>query len=502
HGIAGRWAVRGVWTETPGPKESEVRDSFYDSTIENVRWEEASRDHGCCASWPRSSLAGDLGSSMACMHAAWASAEGGVLLAGSQASPSRLAPPSHLPLHSAPSPCAQYARQPIVQLTLRGMLDMGRDTLKGPACRIASARFVQEELPKRLARRLLDLQLLPHLVVTNPHIHRVYTAYFHTLQTLLAVPPVTSLAQNEEFTALLKRLVDDHAPMLDYLATGLREVRSRPLVGERLHLDPFLENMLRSRISRRTLAEQHMYLNQGRPGYVGVICTNMSVAEGVDFAGQRCRQVCNETYGLAPDVVITGDKRLTIPYVPSHFDYMVYEVLKNSSRAVVERHLQQSAHSALERRLPAIHARICSGEGQVTLRVSDEGGGIPQPLVDRIWEFGFTTMGKELIDGVERTEGLGFDPSFGAGWSVAQIPVTSGNRFRMGGLGFGLPLSRLYARYFGTSAEDGAGGGDLEVRSIQGYGTDTFLTLKKLEDEDWQEEYAEDYTSPMPNLYH
>lgn len=66
---------------------------------------------------------------------------------------------------------------------------------------------------------------------------------------------------------------------------------------------------------------------------------------------------------------------------------------------------------------------------------------------------------KELIDGVERTEGLGFDPSFGAGWSVAQIPVTSGNRFRMGGLGFGLPLSRLYARYFGTSAEDGAGGG-------------------------------------------
>lgn len=79
-------------------------------------------------------------------------------------------------------------------------------------------------------------------------------------------------------------------------------------------------------------------------------------------------QVCNETYGLAPDVVITGDKRLTIPYVPSHFDYMVYEVLKNSSRAVVERHLQQSAHSALERRLPAIHARICSGEGQVTLR--------------------------------------------------------------------------------------------------------------------------------------
>lgn len=49
-----------------------------------------------------------------------------------------------------------------------------------------------------------------------------------------------------------------------------------------------------------------------------------------------------------------------------------------------------------------------------------------------------------------RAEGLGFDPTFGAAWSVAQVPATTGNRFRMGGLGFGLPLSRLYARYFGA----------------------------------------------------
>lgn len=34
--LARGWAVRGVWSEAPGPKESEVRDSFYDSTVENV----------------------------------------------------------------------------------------------------------------------------------------------------------------------------------------------------------------------------------------------------------------------------------------------------------------------------------------------------------------------------------------------------------------------------------------------------------------------------------
>merc|ERR1719186_1152441 len=42
----------------------------------------------------------------------------------------------------------------------------------------------------------------------------------------------------------------------------------------------------------------------------------------------------------------------------------------------------------------------------------------------------------------------------------------------MHGLGYGLPLSRLYARYFG---------GDIKVASCDGYGTDTFIYLRALE---------------------
>ena len=30
------------------------------------------------------------------------------------------------------------------------------------------------------------------------------------------------------------------------------------------------------------------------------------------------------------------------------------------------------------------------------------------------------------------------------------LPAAGSSRWRMGGLGFGLPLSRLYARYFGV----------------------------------------------------
>lgn len=66
----------------------------------------------------------------------------------------------------------------------------------------------------RLARRLLDLQLLPYLVVTNPHIKRVYNAYYHAFETLRATPEVSTLADNAAFCTLLRRLVDEHGRQL------------------------------------------------------------------------------------------------------------------------------------------------------------------------------------------------------------------------------------------------------------------------------------------------
>jgi pyruvate dehydrogenase kinase 2/3/4 len=44
----------------------------------------------------------------------------------------------------------------------------------------------------------------------------------------------------------------------------------------------------------------------------------------------------------------------------------------------------------------------------------------------------------------------------------------------MAGWGYGLPLSRLYARFFG---------GDLQVMSMPNYGVDCFLYLPKIGNE-------------------
>jgi len=308
---------------------------------------------------------------------------------------------------------------------------------------------------------------------------------------------------------LLRRLVDEHSPLLDSLANGLREIRQKPLVGEHLRLDPFLEAMLRSRISRRVLAEHHINLANGRPGYIGVVCTDLSLGDSVDFAAGRCRQVCQETFGTAPDIFVGGDVGLRVPYIPAHIDYMLYELLKNAARAVTERHLRNSIktggsvaipHHAQDR-VPPIHVKICGGRDDVTIRVSDQGGGIPAEHLSNVWEFGWTDIDKSMQysdspggdGGLGPGEGLGLDSgvmghAFGGVGNALAAEPGGGGSFRMAGLGFGLPLSRLYARYFG---------GDLRLVSMPGYGVDAFLYLKGLvaEGREWRENTEDESSS-------
>lgn len=86
------------------------------------------------------------------------------------------------------------------------------------------------------------------------------------------------------------------------------------------------------------------------------------------------------------------------------------------------------------------------------VQVSDEGGGIPRSGVARIWTYMYST-GKSPLPDME---------------TVGDEQPTV-----LAGYGYGLPLSRLYARYFG---------GDLQVISMEGYGTDAYIHLNRLGD--------------------
>lgn len=233
------------------------------------------------------------------------------------------------------------------------------------------------------------------------------------------------------------------------------------------------------------LIGQHVALHAPpRDGFIGMICTQLAPHAVAEDAIADARSICLRQYGEAPEVqVYMGNPDTTFAYVPGHLHQMVFELIKNSLRAVHDRWQGRPGEP------PAIRLVIAEGEQDITVRISDEGGGIARNGLARIFSYLYTTARSPLPD-IDPDDP---SPAVLAGYGYG-LPLSRrvSNAFFFGGW-FGcvwLPdftkpdvgpisrslsipffLERLYARYFG---------GDLQVISLEGYGTDAFLHLNRL----------------------
>lgn len=103
--------------------------------------------------------------------------------------------------------------------------------------------------------------------------------------------------------------------------------------------------------------------------------------------------------------------------------------------------------------LPPIKVIITKGTEDVTIKVADQGGGMPRSVSKHIWSFSHSTLSNEVRSREDQHD-------FGR-------EDFTGGHIR----GFGLPLARIYARYFG---------GEVSIKSLEGYGVDAYLYLPVL----------------------
>ncbi|KAF2404910.1 pyruvate dehydrogenase kinase, variant [Trichodelitschia bisporula] len=259
-------------------------------------------------------------------------------------------------------------------------------------------------------------------------------------------------AYNKRFAESLEKIKRRHDGVVTTVAQGILEWKRKK---QRMQIDnniqAFLDRFYMSRIGIRMLIGQHIALLDQKqrpdPNYVGIICTKTNVRELAQEAIDNARFVCEDHYGLfdAPKVQLICQPNINFMYVPGHLSHMLFETLKNSLRAVVETHGQDMEE------FPVTKVIVAEGREDITIKVSDEGGGIPRSSIPLVWTYMYTT--------VDQTPSL--DPDFNQ--SDFKAP--------MAGFGYGLPISRLYARYFG---------GDLKLISMEGYGTDVYLHLNRL----------------------
>ncbi|CAK9044321.1 unnamed protein product [Durusdinium trenchii] len=347
----------------------------------------------------------------------------------------------------------RLARLPIQRVAIRQLLE--RSASVSEEHHVQHARWIQEEMPVRLAHRLSDFLQLPFVIVCNARFHEVFRLFLHAFETLVESPPVKDAKDVEEFAKMLRSLVRGHDNTIHMLQEGYAELHA--LLEDLVELEEFLNQTCFTRIGNRVLAEHFLAVHEARSSgathdFVGVVDPKCCPSELVSELSESLGDLCDELFGRRPKVNLEGELDTQLSFVPEHLRFMLQEILKNSFRATLEAHRAET---------PPVTVEVLKGIFDVTIKVSDRGGGMRPEELRQAWRYGHSCATKPSVD-VQPKD----DFQLLCGRDAASMR-------QLAGYGFGLPLSRVYAQYFG---------GDIHVQSMHGFGTDVYLNVNHLGD--------------------
>jgi len=334
-------------------------------------------------------------------------------------------------------------------MSIKQFIDFGVN-----ACEKKSFDFLRQELPVRLANIMKEIALLPDSLLRTPSVALVNRWYEQSFEEVCKYEDVKETPSTlEAFCSDLTHIRDRHRDVVQTMAQGVIELKeSREIdASMELSIQYFLDRFYMSRISIRMLINQHTLLfgeipQKGRHiGCIDPMCDPSSV---VLDAYESARFLCDQYYLASPEMKLVqhneleNNKPIHMIYVPSHLYHILFEVFKNSMRAVMEHHGQNLEN------IPPVEVTVVRGREDISVKISDKGGGIPRSQVDQIFKYMYSTAPQP-----SRSE-------------IHTVPLA--------GYGYGLPLSRLYARYLH---------GDFVLFSCEGHGTDAIVYLKAFSDE-------------------
>jgi pyruvate dehydrogenase kinase 2/3/4 len=385
---------------------------------------------------------------------------------------------------------AMEAPTPLTLQQMRSFADAGNKL------RIVSAKFLHKELQSRFARAILELSDLPVGLSQTASVQQAISVYRHELMYINSVKPPSTVEEELRFTENLRNAKNRGSNLVPLICYGLHELQTTDLGKNALKLESVqvdiqerLDKFFLGRIGIRMLIGHHVE----SLGRMGGRVHMLNVEEIVHTACDRATKLCIQYMGEAPRIEFHAAANMSAPfmYVQSHLHHMVFELVKNAMRATVEHHHHNRRHKRsgkVNRRvrvmdpcsrpldfvipsvedvsgvtiypdvskytvsgeMPPIQIVMCQGNEDLTIKISDEGGGVPRSKWNKLWHYDYTT-------------------------SPPCPPMSSNSyhsfRQHFCGGGYGLPIARLFARYFG---------GEVTFTSLEGNGSTAFIQAHRL----------------------
>lgn len=363
--------------------------------------------------------------------------------------------------------------------------------------RLMAACFLHKELQIRFARAIVELSDLPLGLAETESIRRAIRVYSHSIQSIRSVKPPSNVTEDLAFTEIIGKAKGNGANLVPLICGGLKEMSETDLGSSALKFEYVqedikhrLDTFFLARIGIRMLIGQHEESMVQVGGRVELV----NVEETVRSACDRAAHLCRMYYGVAPEVEVHLATHVNAPftYVESHLHHMVFELVKNAMRATVVFHedLRQKEPGRVNKfkqvqvmdpnsrllgfvmptmeivsgitiypdirkygrpgELPTVKVVVCQGHEDLTIKVSDDGGGVRRSHWNKLWHYGYTTSPE-------------FPPKESYGYHSFREHFSGG--------GYGLPIARLFARYFG---------GEVTFTSLEGSGSAVFIQAHRL----------------------
>lgn len=357
---------------------------------------------------------------------------------------------------------------------------------------------LHETLKVGLARCAMRLSEMPFGFCNAPSIKRVTAAYVQNYRQVVEYEHIHGLSGlvGREYHDLTRSIFNRHRGTMLDVAKGvfeyyedlsglfgpdpeLAELRTHLALIQDIELS--LDEFFTNRLTLRLLISHIHSLQQGgtSEGMVGVVNTNTQPIAILSRAYTAARFMCVRDFQTAPDMLVNGvshdeyvlqeaANKQHFAYVHTHLFYIFLELIKNAARASIEQAMLEDGElegngagsetqvqgKGRKRRIQIPAMQVIVPEDQSlwgrerSVKLADRGTGMNRNVLSKAFCY--------------------FYSSVKARPTVAEEVGDFDKRVPLAGFGFGLPISRVMARYFA---------GDIDLNSIPGKGTDVYVYL-------------------------
>lgn len=310
------------------------------------------------------------------------------------------------------------------------LLNMNRLTKKNRI--LNSSKFLYNELPIRLSRRIKELEKLPIDLDRNHEIFKIRDWYVKSIDELTNVKKPDSLDDCEKYKIIIKNIYNRHSSTLVTMANGISKLRNANLVDD--NIDDFLLKFYSNRTRTRFLISNYLHYFDENVNNIGIIDKKCNLKNLINEAVIDINSMAEMHRIDCPNINIKMIDS-NIIYPSEYLYYCIIEIMKNSLVATIHK------------KKPKIDISCLNDNNLSIIKIKDNGKGICEEDKDKIWKFSYTTTKinyeNKFSNDFERTNPLS-------------------------GFGYGLPISKILLNTFSS---------DIKIYSKPNIGTETYILI-------------------------